>query len=234
MTRNCLTIYAGRAGSLWILLWLLKATEKAGEFVRAVLKKQCKHWRRAVELLEAVSFYRCKGYKSITVPTVVEGRVVNATCPPWGDFRPDHGLYHVASAEQSFLQMMEEGYDLLGLYQATTACHRPSDADRGELYQEWFLKLELYSSDVHQGEELLLTDARECYAKHLNVPLEEIEVVPTELGRDLVFNGVEVGSYGIRLNVLGRHSWAYGTGFVPFRLGKAMEKDGRLSKVFAS
>jgi len=173
-----------------------------------------------MDLAKARDFYTSKGYKLINVPTLVEADVINATCPPWGDFRSGSDLYHVASAEQGFVQLLKDGVPLYEpKYQAITACHRPSDKDRGEYYQEWFLKLELFTMALPEGWKYLMEDAKECYTSHLGY---EPGVVQTEIGFDLELCGIEIGSYGSRkVSFSGRdYHFHYGTGFVPFRLSK--------------
>lgn len=169
-----------------------------------------------MDLASARTYYLQRKYTEAYVPTLVDGKIINATCPPHGDFRPEGQVFHVASAEQGFLQMLYDGFFLQGKHQTTTACQRPCDKDRGPLYKEWFLKLELYDSDPNNWEELL-SEARELYSHSLNVPLEMVQIEETDLGKDLVCKGIEIGSYGIR-EALG-YTWSYGTGFVPFRFG---------------
>lgn len=188
-----------------------------------------------MDLAKAKFYYQELGYVYTNVPTLVESVVINSTCPPGGDFRSGSDLYHVASGEQGFVQMIKDYHDcydrdlkeiLSKPLQTITACHRPSDRHKGDLYQEWFLKLELYNPDPKEYIKLL-QDARSCYAVYFGVQLTEITIEPTPLGLDLMYKGVEIGSYGKREvsflhPALGSSSFSfsYGTGFVPYRLEK--------------
>lgn len=204
-----------------------------------------------MNLFNARTFYTLRGYEYIDVPTLVGADAINSTIPEESkvDTKPilPPDLYHVASGEQGFIELWLE--NLLPKdkkLQTITACQRPFDKDRGELYQEWFIKLELYNPDKNSFIDML-KDARDCYSMYFNVAPSALEVVSTPLGLDLFYNGIEIGSYGSRTltfkdtvtypvqkdaqddgfyETTKTLSFSYGTGFVPFRLEKA-----RLRKV---
>ena len=175
-----------------------------------------------MNLRDAREFYLNKKYKEIYVPTLVDADVINITCPAKEDLKNDNDLYHVASAEQGFIQLLKDGFPLNGKYFSISSCYRPADKNKGELYLEWFLKLELFDS-IPKNYSFLLLDARKLYSEYLKTNPDLITIQPTSIGLDLVYNKIEIGSYGKRNIVINnKHfEFAYGTGFVPFRLNKA-------------
>lgn len=192
-----------------------------------------------VNLRWAANFYSFRGYEEVYVPTLVNKDIINSTCPVPEDMKTGDDFYHVASAEQGFIQMLYEGWKPEGSYFSMTACQRPYDKDRGELYQEWFIKLELFHSQKNKFFDLL-GDARDCYSVYFGVPPNQIDIQHTNIGLDLYYKDVEIGSYGMRTvcfekdinlpynhdeedpshKVIETYSFAYGTGFVPYRLSK--------------
>lgn len=185
-----------------------------------------------MDLFEVIEYYSNIGYKHISVPTMVEADVMNSTLPPSAilDKKPEgtKQLFHVASAEQSFIQMLKNGWKPKDIYyQAVSACHRPFDKNKGELYQEWFIKLELFFYNTSYLD--LLSDALDLYSKDLfgdEDNSSKINVVHTNIGHDLIVENIEIGSYGARhINVGGKYfEFSYGTGYVPFRVQKVKEK----------
>ncbi len=180
-----------------------------------------------MELVNVRDFYKSKGYIETYVPTFVENDVINSTCPPGGNLYNDSNLHHVASAEQGFIQLIKNGINLNGKYQTITACHRPLDKDRGELYQEWFIKLELFNSDSSKYKEIM-SDAIECYTKFFGKS-GLVWTLKTDIGLDIILSvdhSYELGSYGERDIKINKKNilFSYGTGFVPYRLEKAKKK----------
>lgn len=76
------------------------------------------------------------------------------------------------------------------------------------------MKVELYRTDVTDTEALYeMIGCAEAFFKKYNWPVcpqQNVTRLITPQGIDLLINGVEVGSYGIR--TLGGFSWIYGTG----------------------
>jgi hypothetical protein len=149
--------------------------------------------------------------------------------------------YLVGSAEQSFIQMMLDGDLKPGCYMAVTPCWRDDELD--ELHQRYFMKVELI--DYMPYDSFLASPYMACMAEHFFNKIMGIEAkyawiqdgqrteeFPNDLiGEqcDIVHDGIELGSYGIRgFEFDGRkHIWVYGTGCAEPRLSYVLEKAGK-------
>jgi hypothetical protein len=174
---------------------------------------------RAVEEFEAL------GYTYVEVPWVVPDKIIRATlseefgyfeqamkenttasfgdcrCPPPREYRSMGGL--IGSAEQGFLAL-----DLpKGRYVGVSPCFRdehPIDL----LRRPYFMKVELFVTDINAVVDDVIHDARSIMALYSN---KKIDLVQTPDGFDLEISGIEVGSYGER-DVYPHGRWVYGTG----------------------
>ena len=200
------------------------------------------------KLAKAQEYYRIRGFKPIEVPWIVGFQAIRLTCPKDGKFyslREDtlevpsntNIGYQVASAEQSFIQLMLDGSLKPGRYQAITPCYRGDVLDTW--HQRYFMKVELI---VYLGKDHLAVKTawdsldrmvNDCWAFFEDsLPISMLKtdtVIPWDQQgstRDLVTvsGGIELGSYGIR-----EHSavgtWIYGTGCAEPRLSQAIEYD---------
>ena len=167
------------------------------------------------------SFYQSKGYSKIQVPWTVEAEVMDITRPQGKKMFDLLGKQLVASAEQSFLQLIKDQQIAPGKYVATTPCFRDDRED--ELHQHYFLKTELINFDfqnkfVEKDLDNMINEALELFAFFLPV-----QKLATSIGFDIVDQklGIELGSYGIRDHQFsdGRKvHWVYGTGMALPRL----------------
>jgi len=188
-------------------------------------------WHR---ISSAKSYYKNCGFEYIEVPWVVPMKSLSITKPTNGtaiEYKsPDmeKGLgesqFLVASSEQSFLHLLRNK-NINGKYQAITPCFRDEDV-YNDMYHPYFMKLELFSNIRVDHDHLLniIDDALLFFSHHCGV--HNVEVVPVSnninmkdwevrcadiYSYDLVSNGYELGSYGIRVHKdVG--SWIYGTG----------------------
>src|SRR5690349_8240774 len=92
---------------------------------------------------KALTFYKSLGYKYLEVPWVVGIEAVAVTLPSDREGTPTKGGILVASAEQSFIELMMRGVPLEGAYVAATPCFRDDPEDL--LHQKHFFKVELFS-----------------------------------------------------------------------------------------
>lgn len=180
-------------------------------------------------LHESTIFYEKLGFKRIESPWTVTQDVSKITKPKG---KIDWEIKHnnkvlVASAEQSFLYLYLKGFLPMGRFQSITPCFRYETFDR--LHTKYFMKNELIvTNDV--SEKMLMSVikcAQEFFCRILNVPYSpvdcQVEIVITEAfenkdlkSADLVYKGIELGSYGIRsCEYL---TWIYGTGCAEPRL----------------
>lgn len=90
---------------------------------------------------KAINFYEKRGYAYKEVPWVVSPEVLNITRPKSIPEMKESAL--VASGEQSFLQLIKDGFLHTGKYCCVTPCYRPYDKDSSYYHKEQFIKLEL-------------------------------------------------------------------------------------------
>jgi hypothetical protein len=181
-------------------------------------------------LQEALAYWRELGYLFVDLPWVIERHYIEATRPsgaPVGLETP-YGFL-VASGEQSFLKLASEGklHEAPG-YIGWTPCFREEPAFT-QLQHLGFLKAELHipvESVAHGLEALprLLTRQQELFenlAQMMNYYEAEItlEIISAQQ-TDILVNGVEVGSYGVR-SFEGR-SYLYGTALALPRFTQAL------------
>jgi len=178
-------------------------------------------------LANANKFYESKGYIRVEAPWWVSQEIMNITKPEDQDqpnyFIPENRKCLVASGEQSFLYMAAKDRLPSGRYQTTTPCFR-NESISGQS-KKCFMKTELIITDKPDTPNLLalIEDAMEYFKFELwcaEVTAEPLKLVDTEDGFDIEYNGIELGSYGIReCNFL---KWIYGTGVAEPRFSKAI------------
>lgn len=163
---------------------------------------------------KALSFYKSLGYKYLEAPWVVSDEAIALTLP-FG--RKGTSCYQgsrrlgtlVASAEQSFIELMLRNVHLAGAYVAATPCFRDDSEDI--LHQKYFFKVELFqrAEDLEAAGQFAYDMALK--AQDFFGSLGEMTSLrQTDIGWDIELNGAELGSYGARRN--NDLVWAYGTG----------------------
>lgn len=168
-------------------------------------------------VMEALSYYESLGYELISVPMIVNKRSSDSTKPAdRKDLQHLSGVY-VASAEQSFIDMILKGDLKAGRYCAITPCYRDEPAI-DETHLNIFLKIELIAVGSCI-QEVLLGDAKRFFSRYLT----GVEEVVTEDGSDLEVDGVELGSYGYR--VIEGNVISYGTGLAEPRFSYVRGED---------
>lgn len=165
-------------------------------------------------LADAQDYYSDLGYADTAVSWVIPWESYSVTMPraaqPYGTL----GGYLVASAENSFLDLLRKGENP-GRAQAFSPCFRDELFD--ELHSPYFLKVELFEGRLPPTAETalsVLADARGFFERYVSVDV----VQEGELSWDLVEarSGIELGSYGVR--EIPGYSWVYGTGVALPRL----------------
>lgn len=171
------------------------------------------------KIADAKEFYEKEGFLHLDVPWIVSFESYSGTRPPDRKEFYTLGGYLNASAEQSFMEMMNGGAKL-SRHLAITPCFRDEDA-LDEIHYRYFLKLELIDTDVTREN----LDNTIAAAKRFMERYMPVEVVKTgEDAYDLCDrrNGIELGSYGIR------HwkdfTWIYGTGIALPRFDVVLAK----------
>ena len=172
-------------------------------------------------LHNAIEFYKDLGYEYIEVPWVVDKEFDDATRPK--EKKPINvdiwDKRMIGSGEQSFLSIfdtLEEDKK----YMCVTPCFRDEEED--ELHSRYFIKLELFSKSW----ENIRADARLFYSTYIsNTKLLQYE--KNEDGVvDIVYDDIELGSYGSRTVNLGfkSYSYHYGTGLAEPRFSTILSK----------
>lgn len=174
----------------------------------------------------AVDFYNRCGFKLIETPWRVSTEVFKATSPVGAvPFRcqlpPERPDILVGSAEQGLVSCMAELKP--GRYVSVSPCFRDEKDDA--LHFRDFMKVELCvvapSEEAASVLQLIKTAATFFEIEGLHC-----EAVATLEGTDLIADGIEIGSYGIRrATVQGRELlWAYGTGLAEPRFSQVLRK----------
>lgn len=172
-------------------------------------------------LASAVQFYEVYDFQYVELPYIVPTSINNITFDGRGyDVSSLHSL--VGSAEQSFLNDAVSpwrDHDVPpGRYVGCTPCFRREDTHTA-LHQPHFMKVELFQvpgEDRETDAYTMMMMAREFMRANCSRP---VLVEQTKEGWDLVVDGLEVGSYGVRQH--GDFLWAYGTGLALPRFSQA-------------
>lgn len=180
-------------------------------------------------LHRALEWWIGSGFQYVDLPWMVPKQFSDATRPEsCRDVPTLHGSF-VASGEQSFLQLWEEGR-LWGAsgYVGWTPCVRDDVLDEyhqhGFVKAEWFVPLEDGAQDQWQARkaELVGEQAKlfEMLAQHAGASVMVDTLYLDADQTDLVLNGIEIGSYGIR--TFNGRRYIYGTALALPRFTQAL------------
>lgn len=180
-----------------------------------------------LRLHQAVSYWREKGYEYTGLPWIVPQKYTDFTKPPMvlsSDPTTEHGTL-VASGEQSFLQLWDEGRLSAGKgYLGWSPCFRnePYFDDRHHFY---FMKAELFYPVPDNPRQVLneqVNGALRFFSGLLGTSesLSTRQITADQI--DIEFQGIELGSYGIR-QLPDTGQYVYGTALAEprFSLAKA-------------
>lgn len=178
-------------------------------------------------IFEAQEFYSKLGYQNIDAPWFVSSKAIHSTSPPNKKLCQSHIGFLVASGEQSFIEMWLNGDLKFGIFQCTTPCFR-DELFINDTHHNYFIKVELIQvltpsitlEEVSKNLGKIITDATQFFINQLKHP---VEVIKTDIGWDIISNGIELGSYGYR--VFQDMKWIYGTGCAEPRLSYVLEKE---------
>ena len=173
-------------------------------------------------LSESLNFYETLGYQRIEAPWTVTTHIAKITKP--SHIKTDQFAFRenektlVASGEQSFLYLYNKGFLPKGKFQTITPCFRSDAFD--ETHTKYFMKNELIDTkNVDEDHlHLMINDVLSFYNNY--VESDMLSVVKTEIGFDIEYKGIELGSYGIReCSFL---KWIYGTGLAEPRFSRVI------------
>lgn len=175
-------------------------------------------------LNKSVDYYKKLGYNRIETPWWVPEDIQKITAP-----KEFHDKFYkvshtdsvlVASGEQSFLYLIKNNHLPPGKYQTITPCFR--NEKETKFNSRHFIKNELIITD--NPDRAKAYDLRnQAFAFFLTIVPEQslLSVVSTKEGWDIEYNGIELGSYGMRSCEF--VDWVYGTGCAEPRLSLAIE-----------
>ena len=177
-------------------------------------------------LADSQAFYENHGFTIIDTPWYVSKEVKNITAPKDSiDYKLSaNGKYLVASGEQSFLYLAIKGQLPTGYYQSITPCFRFEEINY--LHRKAFMKNELIyitddsnMADLHDRLSKIIEIARTFFSEKLKtdkIHTKTCNHINSVRGYDLTYNGIELGSYGIR--TYNNLNWVYATGCAEPRL----------------
>ena len=161
----------------------------------------------------SVEFYKSKRYEHIEVPWLVSKETAMITCPFEVSISECGNMALVGSAEQGFLEIAKSLKP--GKYVSTSPCFRNDLEDY--FHQRYFVKTELFVTDPNVTLDEVINDAMSFFLSLNDDNLSIINIDTNSL--DIMLNGVEIGSYGIREH--GDIKWIYGTGIAEPRYSRA-------------
>ena len=176
---------------------------------------------------KAVDFYISRGFSYVEVPWAVSDRAVQYTLPEGAidiKLSTEWDATLVGSAEQSLLELKLRGSLPSGKLVSVSPCFRgEAYTSKKEARQLTFMKVELFLPDSTDYLELAYV-AEEFFFVEQELPVDRLH---TELGVDLFYANLEIGSYGCRTVTLPNGSpftWSYGTGLPEPRFSVAREQ----------
>ena len=174
-------------------------------------------------LASSVEYYETHGYKRIESPWTVTKEISKITAPTNASFFTieEKNKVLVASGEQSLLYLYNKGFLPKGKWQTITPCFRDESFDA--LHTKYFIKNELMITDVVNESTLMSTiDDALNFIKQW-IPGAEVKDMGNH-SYDIVFQSIELGSYGLRACPF--IQWVYGTGIAEPRFSKVLDLYG--------
>lgn len=168
---------------------------------------------------DSVNYYSSNGFTRIEAPWTVSPYIDDITRPKEKiPFELKHNSKRlVASGEQSFLYLYLKEFLPLGSFMCITPCYRFELFDN--LHTKYFIKNELIKTDIVNEDELLkIIDI--CY-NFYKIYIPDVNVIKTDIGYDIQYKDIELGSYGIRECEFLK--WIYATGCSEPRLSNTIK-----------
>ena len=171
-------------------------------------------------LSKAIERYTLDGFQYVELPWIIPVKYNLITYNVPSRIHQTQNGALLGSAEQAFIAKDYNNLLGKGKFVSCSPCFRMEDYD--VLHQEQFMKVELYINDdtsVSNYERILdnVHLVLRGFALGHGVP----EIIETPEGHDIILNGIEIGSYGIR--EYEHIKWIYATGLAEprFSLAKA-------------
>lgn len=182
------------------------------------------------ELLnKALKYYTKVGFKQIEVPWRVSGEAINSTFDSNLSFKSDD-KFLIGSSEQGFLELYLQNKLTSNQLMSVSPCFRNEIED--DLHQQEFMKLELifFSNYEIGGTDTTYNIFKQFVIsfiiKKLKIKTSDIFILGTNesnsiYSEDILINGIEYGSYGIRQ--FQDKYYIYGTGIALPRASKILK-----------
>jgi hypothetical protein len=170
------------------------------------------------KIAAAIFWYKALGYKYIEAPWLVSNDSMMVTAPPDRRLFSTFAGNLVASGEQSFIEIRKSLKP--GHYLCATPCFR-DEPILDEWHLQSFFKVELIEVEpilVEESINSMIGDAAAFFSRWVNAERKR-----TNIGYDLEYNGIELGSYGYREHE--DFKWVYGTGCAEPRLSQVVGKE---------
>lgn len=182
-------------------------------------------------LARCLQYWGTQGFQFVSLPWMTPARYIEATKPPFvlgADVATEHGTL-VASGEQSFLMLAEQGHLPTGdRFIGWTPCFRPEPVFDAR-HHFYFMKAELYQRVDS------LDSARETLSSMVAGALQWMQQEMYEAGvaeslwleemgqdqTDILLGQFELGSYGVRQ--FAGQLYVYGTACAEPRFTEAIE-----------
>lgn len=173
-------------------------------------------------LHDAQEYYQSSGFNFVETPWTVPHEIATLTYDMKKEdnefYLPHKDKTLVASGEQGFLSLYNKGFLPKGKFQTITPCFRNETFD--ETHTKYFIKNELINTENVTGDGLweMLQQALEFFNRWVKTPQKLHVKYLTENSIDIEYDGIEIGSYGIReCSFL---KWIYGTGVAEPRFSR--------------
>jgi hypothetical protein len=180
-------------------------------------------------LSSAVEYYKNCGYHYVEVPWLVHESVNRMTLPRnTSSLKIENKGSLIGSAEQGILSLVLSNQLERGKYVACSPCFR-NEPHLDKYHQTYFMKVELYNDiDVNEIAVGCMIHTVEDFLTYEIEGLQRYQLIHDDKTNeiDILLNGIEIGSYGIR--TINGHSWVYGTGLALPRLTLAMETNNEI------
>ncbi len=175
------------------------------------------NWYR---LSQAIERYKIEGYQYVELPWLIPLKYNLMTYDNPNRIHQTQTGALLGSAEQAFIMKDYNNQLGKGRFYSCSPCFRMENYD--ELHQEQFMKIELYiNDDTSENNYYKILDQVLLIFTGLSLGSGTPEISTTPEGHDILLNGIEIGSYGIREK--DHIKWIYATGLAEprFSLAKA-------------
>jgi len=173
------------------------------------------------KISQAIQMYKSFGYEYIELPWLVSKEDVMITAPDeYHTEKLSDTEYLLGSAEQAFLSLDRRKLLSPAKYVACSPCFRKENV-YDDLHKRHFLKVELYQNydaiyrnSLHE----MMDQAINVFTVLSGATFPFVKEEMSDGSFDINYNGIEIGSYGIRHHYDYDLHWVYGAGLAELDL----------------